>query len=164
MHTLAFVLIKRSDEDDEYTDSRIEETLQNEGFATSGYFSSGYCDWFEIGGRWSESVNCVYQTGSTIWEVIHKLTKVDDNKREDLSEEEKTSYLETVRILHKSYSTPTNIYPFTKRFHRDLRKHFGNQEVFFFEDGYPSDQTTMDNIPLKWIDEHTLIAPIDYHN
>lgn len=55
MHYLYLVLTKREKgETMEDISSRVEYLLEEEGFTSQGYFSSGKSDWFEIGGRWSD--------------------------------------------------------------------------------------------------------------
>ena len=61
------------------TDRDVETTLLNENFVSEGYFGGGWCDWFEIGGRWSEYLPALLKYNRDFWKELEMRTGIESD-------------------------------------------------------------------------------------
>jgi len=141
-------------------DSNVEQTLLDEGFVGEGYFSGGYCDWFETGGRWRSRFTEYKLWGKPIWDKAREMLEYPKEKQ--LSHLETELLEKTVDKLIeviKTETTPASTV-LTNELLKTLKEQDPDAEVFVLQE---CDMQTISSLSEDWCDKST-ITIIDYHN
>lgn len=176
MHFRAIVTFNKDEaENSKEARSHAEYFLQDNGFCSQGFFSSGPADWFVIGGRWSGSLQRAYVD----FDKFHKRAMKSLNKKKDLflsygDTDNKDNQKKFQKIWEELGGKGINLYGRDQYsdegydddamivdevlYKEELQKHEGsegNGESFWDLDFEPVDRGF---IGKKWI------VVVDYHN
>lgn len=163
MHTLMFVVKDYEvGESMEQVDNDVEELLNNEGFVNQGFFSSGYCDWFQVGGRWSTIILEFKTWGKSVWSQAKEMLGIEgevpysDPRFKDVGK----TVDKLISVL--SAEKPPASAILTEKLLESFKKENPDVEVFMYTAKDGMEMIKMEDVPYVCADK-TTITIVDYH-